>query len=470
MPIRCFDAQGLMDMDSKAQDGLLDRAAAAGFNSVTFNAPVFGEGAFCSRLGSLDATRVEAFKRLVGAMAFRRLYAFPVLWDAGSVAAFEAVGGGEAKFFSGRTQNLWQAWLLRSLAKAAALNARSGLGAWIVYRGPWPGPKTRNPSEAESGKGQAFTAPLRTWVLWQLRALRQGGATQLCGLGFFLKGDLGDAKTVQSPDLDMSKLGGPPPLAPALDKDLRLPDAKAMDHLPPLPGMTDEDAPAGAQVLTPWDLEGVDWDSVGRAAKEIPVSTGLDFMELTLDTEDWYRVGEAMASMAEKNMQTPLLWRQDWRKASRYERQKHLEAPEGMAGLEGPWPEADWPDAGESIWPVEGPPTAANVPLLFKYLEIQRDEDGHPMLGLHLNRPAELEIRWGTSWPPKKVSASKDPALVHELPLKGAKFGQQILFTARALSKRWGPAALKLRWIYLKSPPKSLPQPKRVPRAKRRQD
>ena len=47
--------------------------------------------------------------------------------------------------------------------------------------------------------------------------------------------------------------------------------------------------------LTPWDLEGVDWDSVGRAMKEIPIATGLDFMELTLDTEDWYRIGETLS-------------------------------------------------------------------------------------------------------------------------------------------------------------------------------
>ena len=141
---------------------------------------------------------------------------------------------------------------------------------------------------------------------------------------------------------------------------------------------------------------------------------------------------------------------------SRYERQKHLEAPEGLAGLMGPWPEADWPESGESIWPVEGPPTASSKPLLFKYLEIQKDDDGAPALGLHLNRPAEIDLTWGKAWPLSRHAASHDAALVHVLPLKGAHFGQNILFSARASSSKWGGAVLKSRWLNLKAP---LPRP-----------
>jgi signal transduction histidine kinase len=69
-----------------------------------------------------------------------------------------------------------------------------------------------------------------------------------------------------------------------------------MDKLPPLPGAAAGKESGPLEALTPWDLEGVDWDSVGRALREVPASTGLDFMELTLDIEEGLKIlGDAEA-------------------------------------------------------------------------------------------------------------------------------------------------------------------------------
>jgi hypothetical protein len=457
MPLRCLDAPNLLQLAAPDQNALLDKAAAAGFNSVSFAAPVFGSGSFCEKLGSLNAERISHFKSLVEAMETRRLYAFPVLWDSSSVQAFEKIGGGEAKFFNGNIQNQWQAWLTRQLLKSTAegisLSSTTAVGGWILYRGPWPGPKSRGQDQTTGdGPGpQAFTAPLRNWLLWQIRALRQGGAMQLAGAGFLLKGELGEKAPLDDPSLDQSQ--AQPPVAEMKPDETTLPDDASLDELPPLPGTDkqnknkiDDDA------LTPWDLEGVDWDSVGRALEEIPVATGIDFMELTLDTEDWYRVGDAMSTMAETDMQVPLAWRHDWRTVSRYERQKRLEAPEGLAGLIGPWPDNDWPDPGEFIWPVQEKGKTYNKALAFKYMEVLRI-DGKPVLGLHLNRACDVRLKWGSHWPPNNDSASLDLALVHKLGLRGAKFGQNIMIYARAKSKRFGRAVLRCRWVDLIAPP-----------------
>ena len=176
------------------------------------------------------------------------------------MAALEAIGGGPEKFFTGKAQNQWQAWLLREEVKASGLSACAGVGGWILYRGPWPGPKQRESAKLEeSGPAQAFTAAQRGWVLWQLRALRQSGAWQLAGLDYTLKGDLAEAEAPsQDPAMD-SGLAGPPPLSDKLDREVALPDAKAMDRLPPLPGSGKSGPADGLDTgLTPWDLEGVD--------------------------------------------------------------------------------------------------------------------------------------------------------------------------------------------------------------------
>ena len=65
LPLRCLDLTLLLAMDDKSQDALLDKAAAAGFNSVSFSAPLFGEGSFCEKLGTLNSGRISAFKRSV---------------------------------------------------------------------------------------------------------------------------------------------------------------------------------------------------------------------------------------------------------------------------------------------------------------------------------------------------------------------------------------------------------------------
>ena len=318
------------------------------------------------------------------------------------------------------------------------------------------GPKQRSNDTDEPQGAQAFTAPLRGWLLWQLRALRQGGATQMAAVDIVLKHDLGASAASMDEANGVSETAVP--VAEMKTETTVLADPSTMDHLPPLAGAEDAsgDTNFAAAALTPWDLEGVDWDSVGRALREIPASTGLDLLLLTLDTEDWYRVGDAMAGSVEKDAQVPVVWRHDWRSASRYERQKRLEAPAALAGLCGPWPDNDWPEAGESIWPVDEKLSKA---LAFKYIEVLSDE-GHPQLGLHLNRPGTIDLDWGKQWPPEKRSASHDKALVHKLSLKGAHFGENVLIVARASSKSWGRAVLKARWINLKTPP---PPPSKSP-------
>lgn len=452
LAIRCLDVPGLLSMTSQDRDVLLNKAAAAGFNSLSFLAPIFGEEGFYQKLGPLDPSRVQPFQELLSAMENKGLYAFPVLWTPEAVDAFGHAAGGSNGFFDGRVQNQWQAWLLRNLMHLGApempLAASGAVGGWILYRGPWPGPKQRGDAGTEDpSRPQAFTLPLRNWLLWQIRALRQGGARQLAGLDFVLKGDLGESAGVDDPSLDNPQ--AVPPMAALKSDQTVLPDESAMDALPPVPGAEKLDAnDAVTGNLTPWDLEGVDWDSVGKALKEIPVSTGLDFMQLTLPTEDWYRVGDEMSTVVESDMQVPLLWRQDWRPISRYERQKRLEAPEGLAGLEGAWPDNDWPDPGESIWPLQEHGKTYDSALIFKYMEILK-VDGHLALALHLNRPCEVKLDWGRHWPLANRSASLDPALVHKLILRGAHVGDSILIQARANSKRFGRAVLSCRWLRL---------------------
>jgi hypothetical protein len=455
LPLRCLESRGLLSMAPPLQDALLDKAASAGFNSVSFAAPLFGPDGFCQKLGGLDQAKVASFMELLAKLESRELYAFPVLWDQPSVAAFSRAAGGAGPFFTGKIQNQWQAWLLKEFFRAAAPQGLSGsaaIGGWIVYRGPWPGPKSRGSEASDPAGSQAFTAPLRNWLLWQLRALRQSGSKQMAGADFILKNELGEKNS--APDAVTAAAELSLPLAPALEKETALPDPAAMDRLPPLPGIA-PGAPKEAQeeALTPWDLEGVDWDSVGRALREVPAATGLDFVQVSLDTEDWFRVGEAMGAVGQRELQTPLVWRQDWRAASRYERQKRLEAPEGVAGLMGPWPDDDWPEAGESVWP----PPAQGLPkpkaVAFKYLELISVK-GAPVVKLHLNRKGTVELLWDKKWPPSKRAASLDPALLHELPLKGAKFGDTVLFYARAKSPGAGRAVLRSRWMLLKAPQK----------------
>lgn len=452
LPLRCLDAPALLGLPAAEQEALLDKAAAAGFNSVSFAAPAYGPSGFCKKLGAMDAERLGAFQALLGRMDARQLYAFPVLWNSEAVDSFARIGGGTDKFLTGRTQIQWQTWILRELVKSGgelSLSNTASVGAWILYRGPWPGPRRRGADSADSVAAQPFTAPVRGWLLWQLRALRQGGARQLSGAGFILKAELGEKAAADDPATSPAEPALP--VAEIRQEETSVGSEAAMDKLPPLPGQESAGRTNTAEALSPWDLEGVDWDSVGRALREVPVSTGIDFMELTLDTEDWYRVGDTMGEAAERGMQAPLVWRHDWRTASRYERQKRLAAPEGLAGLIGPWPDNDWPEPGEAIWPAQEKGKAPKKALLFKYLEVL-SEDGKPVLALHLNLPGEVELHWDRKWPASKLSASKDPALVNKLALRGAKWGENVLFYAKARSKKWGSAALRSRWVKLAKP------------------
>lgn len=307
LPLRCLELKNLLSLDTGLQEQMLDKAAAAGFNSVGFDAPVFGPGSFCEKLGTLNTAKVEAFKALLARLEARRLYALPLFWNQESVEAFARMGGGPEKFYSGRVQLQWQSWLIKSVAKESGLGGVSPtarLAGALIWRGAWPGPKKRGIEAKDASGAQAFTAPLRAWLLWQLRAFRQAGAFQLSGAGLILKAEIGDKPQPDDPSLLAS---GELPLGAMHEGETQLGDLAELDKLPPLPGAARVTGETEHEDLSVWDLEGLDWDSIGKAMDEIPVSTGLDFMELTLDTEDWYRVGEVMGGMAESSMQVPLL-------------------------------------------------------------------------------------------------------------------------------------------------------------------
>ncbi len=459
LPLRALEQVDLLALSQVEREKVLDRAAAAGFNAVLFRAPLFGAMSFSQTLGKFDPAKARDFMALLNAMALRRLYAFPVLWDALAYEAFSTAGGGEEKFLTGKIQTQWQAWLATQLMRSdKALGRHNALGGWIIYRGAWAGP-SRGAKKIQGS--QAHTAAMRAWVAYQVRAMRAAGAKQLMGVDFLLKGDLGRDRKSLDADLghdsleDLAPLSEPPPIS-MTTQSLAAPEE--LDRLPPVPGS--DLSKSEGEALTPWDLEGLDWDEVGRALTEVPAGAGVDFLVLTLDTEDWYRVGDAMGEEAREKALAPVLWRQDWRAASRYERQKHLEAPEGVAGLAGPWPDKDWPEPNEQIWPSRSnKPGSADMALIFKFLEVSL-EDKTPVITLHLNRPSEIDMAWGRSWPLGKRLSSKEPALVHRFKLKGAKMGDQILLQARASSKRWGRANMRPRWVALKP---ALASPSRKP-------
>ncbi|MES2202630.1 MAG: hypothetical protein V4498_10295 [candidate division FCPU426 bacterium] len=333
--IRCLDVPDLLEQSASSQEGLLDKARAAGFNSVSFSAPLYGPKGFSAKLGALENSRINAFRRLVGGLEKRGLRGFPLLWDAQAMEAFGRAGGGSSQFFIGSVQNQWQVWLLKSLVKASSVGKSPGIAGWILIRTEWPG---LHPG-AQSAVSNAVP---NAWLAAGRAALRDGGATQPVGMGILLGPDFPNVRQdnasfeVSAPDQDT------PPLAPRIPHETILPDEVLADKLPPLPRDGDKIA-AG--------LAGIDWTALGSSAKELAQAANMEFTEWTFDSEDWRRVGAALASVARNHSPVPMIWRQDWRVPSRYERRKHLNIPNGLAGLSGPWPDEDWPDAEETIWP-----------------------------------------------------------------------------------------------------------------------
>jgi hypothetical protein len=458
LPLRCLDAQGLLALPVEEQTELLNKAAVSGFNAVSFDAPLYGPQGLVRELGKVDGGAADNLKQLLAACGRRRLYAFPVLWTPASADALVGTRSAQGAFWSARNSLGWQAWSLRELAKLGAgpeaMTNTSAVGGWILYRGPWPdgAPVTGRPAPGSP----TAEARLRAWAGWQMKLLRKAGFTQRAGLGLWVKQDLGTVTVgAGEPSLEGAAADGAPfseLSSPDLAANTGGDKSAALDTLPPVPGYevspgSDEDVEFGlAPPRTPWDLEGLDWDQIEAFIRNAPLGSQIDFLELTVETEDWYRVGDRLAAAAGK-AEVPVLWRQDWRTASRYERQKHLEAPEPLAGLVGPWPDEDWPGEGESIWPPEDAGSPPLPPFAFRHVKLVKE--GAQVLALvELNRPAALTLRWGKAWPLTKETASKGRAKAElRLPLPGVEPGQWVLLQARATAPHSGAAVARARWL-----------------------
>ncbi len=314
-------------------------------------------------------------------------------------------------------------------------------------------------------------ARLRSWAAWQVKLFRKAGFSQRLGLGFWAKKDLPSSSEIAPeapvvvPDgaKALSPVAEPAPFAPLSDAsstaETSLDQAKSLDSLPPVPGLNlgsgagdaaatdDDEAPAAdAAPQTPWDLEGLDWDRVEDLFTTLPLSTQIDFLEFSLETEDWYRVGDRLAEAAAKAEVPAVLWRQDWRTASRYERPKRLEAPAPLAGLAGPWPDDDWPADGESLWPPASA-EAVQAPFNFRKLALKR-QGRKILLALELNKPAAVIVRWGKAWPlHQEVRSSGRPKAELSLALVGAAPGQWVLVQVKADTVRAGGAMARARWM-----------------------
>jgi hypothetical protein len=210
----------------------------------------------------------------------------------------------------------------------------------------------------------------------------------------------------------------------------------------------DDSASVPTAPASPWDLEGLDWERVDALFQSLPTYSQLNFLELTVDTEDWYRVGDRLAEAATK-ADVPILWRQDWRNASRYERNKRLAPPAPLAGLLGAWPDDDWPASGESLWAAHDAPSSDNAPF---YVRAWAWEKGAaPVLVVQLSRPADLTLNWGrkavTEQSLSGPKGAKHPKAEHRFTLSGLKPGDWFLMRLQADSPKFGSALVRARWM-----------------------
>ncbi|HTB22824.1 MAG TPA: hypothetical protein VK914_08970 [bacterium] len=464
LPLHCLDLPGLLGQDATQVAQQLDRAAAAGFNAVSFEAPLFGPQGLSPNLGIMDPTACKALTGALEACGLRRLYAFPVLYPPDGVDGLVGTATARAVFFSGRHAWGWQCW---TLAQAAALKVGGApmtrapqVGGWILYRGAWPGGAPMDSGAAAPLSPTALALEqnrLRLWTAATVQFARKIGFQQELGLGLWARQDLAPAPAAAQ-DLDGSVAGAPPVEAPsetlfsAQDLDRQSRDS---DALPPVAGaesnLADDTAPSiddsallPAAPQNPWELEGLDWKAVEAVFQGLPMASQLNFLEFTLDTEDWYGVGARLAQAADR-AEVPVLWRQDWRSASSYERGRHLEAPLPLAGLAGPWPDDGWPSDG-AIWPgqAEGPATA---PFRVQSLGLKRKGDA-VLLEAGLSRPAALTVSWGLKLPLDHSTLVPDgPGILRRAALKGIPGGGWFLLRLKAVSPRFGVCLLRTRWV-----------------------
>lgn len=462
IPLRCLDAPGLLGLNDGQRAQLLDKAAAAGFNAVSFEAPLFGPQGFCPTLGHFDPAASASFVRALEACDLRRLYAFPVLNPASSVHGLLGPNASAAAFFYGRNVLGWQSWAMRQAAsimvKGHPLTRSPVVGAWILYRGPWPGgmpsPDAAAAPAPASGTAEARDlARLRAWAAWTVKVARHLGFSQELGIGLWARQDLASSAPAPDAPHEADAVSGPPLAAlseVSFSAQALNQQSQAMDVLPPVPGadaekVDDNGAPSGV-AANPWDLEGLNWESVDQVLASLPMASQLNFVEFTLDTEDWYRVGERLAESADK-AEVPVYWRQDWRTASRYERNKRLHPPMPLAGLSGAWPDDDWPSAGEALWPTNEAPGPETAP--FAILPPRFTKKGNRLiLEVQLTRPAWVTVDWGRTIPlENQMHANGKPKLVHKFTLQGLAKGEWFLLRVRGENAHLGACQLRTRWI-----------------------
>jgi hypothetical protein len=303
-------------------------------------------------------------------------------------------------------------------------------------------------------------ARLRTWAGVQVRLARKLGFSQDLGLDLYAKQDLGaDTAQAQPPADDAASAAAEAAPVAALSTvsfsaQALTDQGSQLDVLPPVPGAEktdglDDSASVPAAPASPWDLEGLDWPLVEGLFQSLPLASQVDFLCLTLDSQDWYRVGDRLAAAAQ-TAEVPILWRQDWRGASPYERRKHLAPTAPVAGLLGPWPDDDWPAVGETLWPPREQPSPASAPFYVRACRWEKDAHG-PVLVVQLSRPAAFNLQWG-SRPPLDHSASdpktrKRPQVEHRLRLGGAEPGAWILVRGAAEAPQYGECLLRTRWM-----------------------
>jgi len=460
LAIHCLDLPGLLALGQDEQAKVLDHAAAAGFNAVSFEAPLFGPQGLCPSLGSVDEARRQLLSRLLDGCALRQLWAFPVLYTPAAVDALVGTSTARSVFFAGRNALGWQAWALRQVGRVSChgqgVTVSSTVGGWILYRGPWPdGAPVNDRPEPASPTAEAR---LRSWAAWQVQLARRLGFRQELGLDLWAKQDLGTPQEAAPPDDALNAGAGPAPVAAlsplTFSAEALTEQTAQLDVLPPVPGAEksgdlDDSASVPAPPASPWDLEGLDWGLVEGLFQSLPLASQVDFLCLTLDSQDWYRVGDRLALAAQK-AEVPILWRQDWRGASRYERGKHLAAAPPLSGLVGAWPSEDWPGMGEALWPPREQPSPANAPFYVRACRWEKDAHG-PVLVVQLSRPAHLSLQWGSRLPlDQSVTDPKGhgrPQVEHRLRLGNAEPGTWILAKVVAQAPQYGECFLRTRWM-----------------------
>jgi hypothetical protein len=451
--IRCLDVPAMLSLGDAERARLLDRAAAVGFNAVSFEAPLFGPRGLCRRFGSVDPDAAAAFTRTLEACDLRRIYAFPVLFNQSCVDALAstATASTRTRFFNDTRALGWEYWALGQAAGLKVLGRplaqSAAVGGWLLYRGPWPGgaPLAGGAAAADNEE----YARLRNWSLWAVRAARKAGYRQELGMGLWIQGDLGPGPAPNPVFAAGSGTSGPP-LAPLAEVSFAPEDlsrqASELDVLPPVPGADAEKVPGLADADGAGRVPGgLDWDAVEALVGKMPVSGQFGFLEVTLDAQDWYLVGGRLGQAADK-AEVPVLWRQDWRTPPHDERLKRLSAPQGLAGLEGPWPDDDWPLDGTSIWPSDSE-EESSAPFRIGSARLGVSK-GKPVLEVLLTRPAVLTADFGGAIPLKHHFRSRKPSILHKVPLEGLPKGKAFLVRLRADSPRFGTCKLATRWMW----------------------